>query len=93
MNEFWDIVFDTEKDLLLENLSEGLLKLGFVKRNPNIYTKEIINLHGDVVEDGVFIDLESSILILTPEPKNHVKIKIGDRDINRVDKFIRNNVI
>jgi len=52
-----------------------------------------VNLHGDLVEDGVFIDLESSILIFTPEPKNHVKIKIGDRDINRVDKFIRNNVI
>jgi hypothetical protein len=92
MIEFWDIDFDDET-IVEENFIEGLLKLGFVKRNPNIYTKEIVNLHGDLVEDGVFIDLESSILIFTPEPKNHVKIKIGDRDINRVDKFIRNNVI
>ncbi len=92
MIEFWDIDFDDET-IVEENFIEGLLKLGFVKRNPNIYTKEIVNLHGDLVEDGVFIDLESSILIFTPEQKNHVKIKIGDRDINRVDKFIRNNVI
>jgi hypothetical protein len=64
MIDFWDIDFDDET-IVEENFIEGLLKLGFVKRNPNIYTKEIVNLHGDLVEDGVFIDLESSLINLS----------------------------
>jgi hypothetical protein len=93
MNEFWDIVFDTEKDLLLENLSEGLLKLGFKKQSDNLFTKQIVNLHGEVVDDGIFVDLEKLTLFYYPEPDAKIQISLQDKDIQTVDNFLRNNII
>lgn len=93
MIDFWDIEFESPIDYMLEDLSEGLLKLGFKKVADNLFTKEIINLHGDVVEDGLFVDLDKLTLFYFPEPDAKIQISLETKDIADVDKFIRNNVI
>jgi len=93
MIDFWDIEFESPIDYMLEDLSEGLLKLGFKKVSDNLFTKEIINLHGDVVEDGLFVDLDKLTLFYFPEPDAKIQISLETKDIADVDKFIRNNVI
>ena len=42
MINFWDIEFDDELDLDVDELVEGLLKLGFKRKNKDIFIKEII---------------------------------------------------
>ena len=54
MIEFWDIDFDDELDLETEDFVEGLLKLGFKRKNKDIFVKSVINHNGDKVDDGLF---------------------------------------
>jgi len=93
MIDFWDIEFDKENELLDEDFIEGLLKLGFEKKRPTLYVKEVVNLHGDLIKDGVFFDLSTGLLVYTPEPNCTVQIEIDKPDIDRVDQFLRNNII
>jgi len=93
MIDFWDIEFESQQDIALEDFSKGLLKLGFKKLSDNLFAKQIVNLHGEVVDDGLFVDLENLTLFYYPEPDAKIQISLETKDINTVDNFLRNNVI
>ena len=87
MINFWDIEFDDELDLEVDELVEGLLKLGFKRKNKDIFIKEIINHNGDKVDDGLIYYLTEQLLIYYPEQNN-----VGN-DIEKIDEFIRKNIL
>ena len=92
MIEFWDIYFDDELDLEVEDFVEGLLKLGFKRKNKDIFVKSVINHNGDRIDDGLFYHLNEQLLVYYPEPNSGITIKgVGD-DINKIDEFIRKNI-
>jgi hypothetical protein len=92
MIEFWDIDFDDELDLEVEDFVEGLLKLGFKRKNKDIFVKSVINHNGDRIDDGLFYHLNKQLLVYYPEPNSGITIKgVGD-DINKIDEFIRKNI-
>ncbi len=93
MINFWDIEFDDELDLEVDELVEGLLKLGFKRKNKDIFTKEIINHNGDKVDDGLIYYLTEQLLIYYPEQNNGITIKNVGNDIEKIDEFIRKNVL
>ena len=93
MIEFWDIDFDDELDLEVEDFVEGLLKLGFKRKNKDIFVKSVINHNGDKVDDGLFYHLNEQLLVYYPEPNSGITIKgVGD-DINKIYEFIRKNIM
>lgn len=93
MIEFWDIDFDNELDLETEDFVEGLLKLGFKRKNKDIFVKSVVNHNGEKVDDGLFYHLNEQMLIYYPEPNSGITIKgVGD-DINKIDEFIRKNIM
>ena len=93
MIEFWDIDFDDELDLEVEDFVEGLLKLGFKRKNKDIFVKSVINHNVDKVDDGLFYHLNEQLLVYYPEPNSGITIKgVGD-DINKIDEFIRKNIM
>ena len=93
MIEFWDIDFDDELDLETEDFVEGLLKLGFKRKNKDIFVKSVINHNGDKVDDGLFYHLNEQMLVYYPEPNSGITIKgVGD-DINKIDEFIQKNIM
>ena len=93
MIEFWDIDFDDELDLEVEDFVVGLLKLGFKRKNKDIFVKSVINHNGDKVDDGLFYHLNEQLLVYYPEPNSGITIKgVGD-DINKIDEFIRKNIM
>ena len=93
MINFWDIEFDDELDLEVDELVEGLLKLGFKRKNKEIFVKDIINHNGDKIDDGLFYHLNEQTLVYYPEPNSGITIKgIGD-DISKIDEFIRKNIM
>lgn len=91
--EFWDITFDDETLADNEDFIEGILKLGFERKSDILYVKEIVNTYGDVVKDGILIDLKEKQLMYFPEPDCSVKIDLEDGDVEKVDNFLRNNII
>ena len=93
MINFWDIEFDDELDLEVDELVEGLLKLGFKRKNKDIFIKEIINHNGDKVDDGLIYYLTEQLLIYYPEQNNGITIKNVGNDIEKIDEFIRKNVL
>jgi hypothetical protein len=93
MINFWDIEFDDELDLEVDELVEGLLKLGFKRKNKDIFTKEIINHNGDKVDDGLIYYLTEQLLIYYPEQNNGITIKNVGNDIEKIDEFIRKNIL
>jgi len=93
MINFWDIVFDDELDLEVDELVEGLWKLGFKRKNKDIFTKEIINHNGDKVDDGLIYYLTEQLLIYYPEQNNGITIKNVGNDIEKIDEFIRKNIL
>jgi hypothetical protein len=93
MIEFWDIDFDDKLDLEVEDFVEGLLKLGFKRKNKDIFVKSVINHNGDKVDDGLFYHLNEQLLVYYPEPNSGITIKgVGD-DITKIDEFIRKNIM
>ena len=92
MINFWDIEFDDELDLEVDELVEGLLKLGFKRKNKDIFIKEIINHNGDKVDDGLIYYLTEQLLIYYPEQNNGITIKNVGNDIEKIDEFIRKNI-
>jgi hypothetical protein len=93
MINFWDIEFDDELDLEVDELVEGLLKLGFKRKNKDIFVKSVINHNGDRIDDGLFYHLNEQLLIYYPEPNSGITIKgVGD-DITKIDEFIRKNIM
>ena len=46
MIEFWDIELEDELDLEVDDFIEGLYKLGFKRKNKEIFVKDIINHNG-----------------------------------------------
>ena len=93
MIDFWDITFDDETLADNEDFIEGILKLGFERVNDVLYVKEIVNNYGNVVKDGVLIDLREKKLVYYPEPECSIKIDLEDGDVEKVDNFLRNNII
>ena len=93
MINFWDIEFDDELDLDVDELVEGLLKLGFKRKNKDIFIKEIINHNGDKVDDGLIYYLTEQLLIYYPEQNNGITIKNVGNDIEKIDEFIRKNIL
>ena len=93
MINFWDIEFDDELDLEVDELVEGLLKLGFKRKNKDIFIKEIINHNGDKVDDGLIYYLTEQLLIYYPEQNNVITIKNVGNDIEKIDEFIRKNIL
>lgn len=93
MINFWDIEFDDELDLEVDDLVEGLLKLGFKRKNKDIFIKEIINHNGDKVDDGLIYYLTEQLLIYYPEQNNGITIKNVGNDIEKIDEFIRKNIL
>jgi hypothetical protein len=93
MINFWDIEFDDELDLEVDELVEGLLKLGFKRKNKDIFIKEIINHNGDKVDDGLIYYLTEQLLIYYPEQNNGITIKNVGNDIEKIDEFIRKNIL
>ena len=93
MINFWDIEFDDELDLVVDELVEGLLKLGFKRKNKDIFIKEIINHNGDKVDDGLIYYLTEQLLIYYPEQNNGITIKNVGNDIEKIDEFIRKNIL
>ncbi len=93
MINFWDIEFDDELDLEVDELVEGLLKLGFKRKNKDIFTKESINHNGDKVDDGLIYYLTEQLLIYYPEQNNGITIKNVGNDIEKIDEFIRKNIL
>jgi hypothetical protein len=92
MIEFWDIEFDEELDLEVEDFVEGLLKLGFKRKNKDIFVKSVINHNGDKIDDGLFYHMNEQLLIYYPEPNSGITIKCVGDDINKIDEFIRKNI-
>ena len=43
MIEFWDIELEDELDLEVDDFIEGLYKLGFKRKNKEIFVKDITN--------------------------------------------------
>lgn len=93
MINFWDIEFDDELDLEVDELVEGLLKLGFKRKNKDIFIKEIVNHNGDKVDDGLIYYLTEQLLIYYPEQNNGITIKNVGNDIEKIDEFIRKNIL
>lgn len=93
MIDFWDIIFDDETLAENEDFIEGIMKLGFEKKSDTIYVKEIVNTYGNVVKDGILIDLKEKLLMYFPEPECSVKMDLEDGDVGKVDNFLRNNII
>ena len=93
MINFWDIEFDDELDLEVDELVEGLLKHGFKRKNKDIFIKEIINHNGDKVDDGLIYYLTEQLLIYYPEQNNGITIKNVGNDIEKIDEFIRKNIL
>jgi len=93
MNDFWDIEFDNDNEFLDEDFIEGLLKLGFTKKTKFTYIKEIVNNFGNVIPDGLLIDLQSKKIYYHPEPDCVVNYELSEPDIVKVENFIRNNII
>ena len=93
MIEFWDIDFDDELDLEVEDFVEGLLKLGFKRKNKDIFVKSVINHNGDKVDDGLIYYLTEQLLIYYPEQNNGITIKNVGNDIEKIDEFIRKNIL
>ena len=93
MINFWDKEFDDELDLEVDELVEGLLKLGFKRKNKDIFIKEIINHNGDKVDDGLIYYLTEQLLIYYPEQNNGITIKNVGNDIEKIDEFIRKNIL
>ena len=93
MIDFWDITFDDETLVENEDFIEGILKLGFEKVSDVLYVKEIINNYGNKVKDGILIDLKEKKLVYYPEPECSIKIDLEDGDVEKVDNFLRNNII
>ena len=93
MINFWDIEFDDELDLEVDELVEGLLKLGFKRKNKDVFIKEIINHNGDKVDDGLIYYLTEQLLIYYPEQNNGITIKNVGNDIEKIDEFIRKNIL
>jgi hypothetical protein len=93
MIDFWDIELEDELDLETDDLVEGLFKLGFKRKNKDIFVKEIVNHHGDKVDDGLFYHLTEKLLIYYPEPNSGITIKTVGDDIHKIDEFIRKNIL
>jgi len=93
MKNFWDITFDSDSLLQDDDFIEGILKLGFTKKSDSVYVKEIVNTYGDLIKDGVLIDLLEKKVLYFPEPNCSVKMDIDDADIEKIDNFLRNNII
>jgi hypothetical protein len=93
MIDFWDIDFDNENELMNDDFIEGLIRMGFTKKTQTLYVKEVVNLHGEVIKDGVFVDLSDGKIVYTPEPNCTVQMEISDTDIEKIDIFLRNNII
>ena len=93
MKNFWDITFDSDSLLQDDDFIEGILKLGFTKKSDSVYVKEIVNTYGDLIKDGVLIDLLEKKVLYFPEPNCSVKMDIDDADIEKLDNFLRNNII
>lgn len=93
MKNFWDIEFDNESLIENDDFIEGILKLGFEKKSETIYVKEVVNNYGNLIKDGVLIDLTEKKIIYFPEPECSVKMDIEDGDIEKIDDFLRNNII
>lgn len=93
MKNFWDIEFDNESLIENDDFIEGILKLGFEKKSETIYVKEVVNNYGNLIKDGVLIDLTERKIIYFPEPECSVKMDIEDGDIEKIDDFLRNNII
>ena len=97
MIEFWDIELEDELDLEVDDFIEGLYKLGFKRKNKEIFVKDIINIEINVFVVGsklvLFYHLNEQILVYYPEPNSGITIKgIGD-DISKIDEFIRKNIM
>lgn len=92
MIEFWDIEFDDDLDLDVEDFVEGLMKLGFKRKTQDIFIKSVINHNGDVVDDGLIYHLNEQMLIYYPEPDKAITIKGVADNINKIDEFIRKNI-
>ena len=71
MIEFWDIELEDELDLEVDDFIEGLYKLGFKRKNKEIFVKDIINHNGDKIDDGLFYHLNEQTLIYYPEPNSN----------------------
>jgi len=93
MIDFWDIEFDNESLIDNDDFIEGIIKLGFEKKNETLYVKEVVNNYGNLIKDGVLIDLSERKIIYFPEPDCSVKMDIEDADIEKIDDFLRNNII
>jgi hypothetical protein len=93
MINFWDVEFDDELDLDVEELVEGLLKLGFKRKKKDIFIKEIINHNGEKVDDGLIYYITEQLLVYYPEQNNGITIKNIGNDIEKIDDFIRKNIL
>jgi methionine aminopeptidase len=93
MIEFWDIEFDIDELFLNEDFIESLLKLGFRRKNKYFYVKEVVNNYGELISDGLCIDLKSKQIHYFPEPNCSVNYDIDEPDVTKIDLFIRNNII
>jgi len=93
MIDFWDIELEDELDLEVDDFIEGLYKLGFKRKNKDIFIKEIINHNGDKVDDGLIYYLTEQLLIYYPEQNNGITIKNVGNDIEKIDEFIRKNIL
>lgn len=93
MIDFWDIDFDSDSLITDLDFIEGLLKLGFEKKSDSIFVKEVVNNYGDLIKDGVLVDLVEKKIVYFPEPNCTVKMDIEDTDIDKIDNFLRNNTI
>ena len=92
MIEFWDIELDEDLDLETDDFIEGLLKLGFTRKNEDIFVKSVINHNGEKVDDGLIYHMNERLLVYYPEPDNAITIKGIAEDINKIDEFIRKNI-
>jgi len=93
MINFWDVEFDDELDLDVEELVEGLLKLGIKRKKKYIFIKEIINHNGEKVDDGLIYYITEQLLVYYPEQNNGITIKNIGNDIEKIDDFIRKNIL
>ena len=93
MNNFWDIEFDNEEFFLDEEFIDGLIKLGFTQKTKYFFVKEIVNMYGNVIPDGLCIDLKSKKIHYFPEPECSVQYESEEPNIDKIDLFIRNNLI
>ena len=59
----------------------------------DIFIKEIINHNGEKIDDGLIYYITEQLLVYYPEQNNGITIKNIGNNIEKINEFIRKNIL